>query len=184
MESVLQRLLFVEVKSLMASIPIVLFAFLYLRAGAVEVRTALSSALGQDLPGTLVFDYPTISALAAYLTALPAVVPNEISEQRSEHPLTDIADPLSLPAPTHGHDAAEALQKVQGVLRMILGQDVHSGQPLAAAGVDSLAAIEIRDELSRSRILETAVSNCYILAFDYVYCKLNQAITAMLLSTA
>ena len=35
--------------------------------GAVELRNALEGALGISLPGTLVFDYPSLSAMTAYL---------------------------------------------------------------------------------------------------------------------
>ena len=35
--------------------------------GAVELRAALSAAFGVELPATLTFDYPTISALSRYL---------------------------------------------------------------------------------------------------------------------
>ena len=36
-------------------------------AGAVELRTALCSAFGLDLPATLTFDYPTVAALAGFI---------------------------------------------------------------------------------------------------------------------
>ena len=42
--------------------------------GAVELKNSLEGRLGVQLPGTLVFDYPTTTALAGYLeTVLPAV---------------------------------------------------------------------------------------------------------------
>ena len=37
--------------------------------GAVELRNALASRFSLDLPATLTFDYPSISALAGYLAA-------------------------------------------------------------------------------------------------------------------
>lgn len=39
---------------------------------ATELQQGLSETLGLPLPPTLVFDYPTISALVAHLTALAA----------------------------------------------------------------------------------------------------------------
>ena len=38
-------------------------------AGAVELRNEIGRVLGVDLPGTLIFDYPTISAMSAMLAA-------------------------------------------------------------------------------------------------------------------
>ena len=36
----------------------------------MEVRDGIGRALGLELPGTLVFDYPTISAISAFAAAL------------------------------------------------------------------------------------------------------------------
>jgi acyl carrier protein len=44
--------------------------------GAVELRSALEGRLSLQLPATLVFDYPTLSALTDYLTA-QARVPDD-----------------------------------------------------------------------------------------------------------
>lgn len=38
--------------------------------GAVELRNSLSSSLHVDLPATVIFDFPTIKALAGYLKSL------------------------------------------------------------------------------------------------------------------
>jgi acyl carrier protein len=52
---------------------------------AVELRNALSLSLGQPLPATLLFDYPTIEALGDYLARAvlpreePAIAPAELS---------------------------------------------------------------------------------------------------------
>ena len=36
-------------------------------AGAVELRNEIGRAVGMSLPGTLVFDYPNIAAISAFL---------------------------------------------------------------------------------------------------------------------
>ena len=38
-------------------------------AGAVELRNEIGRVLGVELPGTLIFDYPTISAMSTMLAA-------------------------------------------------------------------------------------------------------------------
>ena len=46
-------------------------------AGAVELRNEIGRLLGVDLPGTLIFDYPTTSAMSAMLTA--KLAPKELA---------------------------------------------------------------------------------------------------------
>ena len=36
-------------------------------AGAVELRNEIGRAVGAELPGTLVFDYPTVAAITGFL---------------------------------------------------------------------------------------------------------------------
>ena len=49
--------------------------------------------------------------------------------------------------PTMAPDAVRAT--VLGALRDIMGEEPAAGQPLLAAGLDSLAAVELRNTLSR-----------------------------------
>ena len=55
-------------------------------AGAVELRNEISRAFDVELPGTLVFDYPTVSAMSAYLGTLllPASEPAAITHDGPE----------------------------------------------------------------------------------------------------
>lgn len=47
--------------------------------GAVELRNTLETQFSLDLPATLTFDYPTISALAGYLAS--HLMPVSMSER-------------------------------------------------------------------------------------------------------
>ena len=111
----------------------------------------LSNTLRLELPATAVFDYPTVSALAAFISTLHAsegAVPGGSSEDAG---LADLA--TSRPAaPRQSRaalSAAEALIRVQRMLAGILGTDVSPDQPMSAAGLDSLAAVEVGNELAR-----------------------------------
>ena len=58
---------------------------------SVTLQRALSESLGEALPASVVFDYPTVEALADYLaTILPELV--EVSEQESVDDYQDLSD--------------------------------------------------------------------------------------------
>lgn len=46
--------------------------------GALELRASLASAFNLELPATLIFDYPSISALAKFL-ASQAAAPKQVT---------------------------------------------------------------------------------------------------------
>ena len=43
-------------------------------AGAVELRTSLSTRFGAELPTTVTFDYPTVATLASFLAGTESVI--------------------------------------------------------------------------------------------------------------
>jgi acyl carrier protein len=53
---------------------------------AVELRNALGKAIGQRLPSTLLFDYPTIGAVVAYLQSLFVAAGDEPGKKTDDQP--------------------------------------------------------------------------------------------------
>ena len=66
---------------------------------AVELANAVSVAVGRDLPGTLVFDYPSVAAIAARVAALLA--------PSAAHLATPAISPAHLPAPAARRQASD-----------------------------------------------------------------------------
>lgn len=63
--------------------------------GAVDLRNALSAQFSVDLPSTVTFDYPTVPALAAFVSTL---LPHQ--------PTLEDDSISSSPAPAHTDEAA------------------------------------------------------------------------------
>ena len=94
--------------------------------GAVELRNQLQAAVGESamLPSTLIFDHPTVRQLAAYLGSLSL-------------PVSEMVVPAF----------AIGLDSVLEMVQRTAGGAVDADAPLMEAGIDSLGAVELRNQL-------------------------------------
>jgi acyl carrier protein len=115
---------------------------------AVQLTASLEQAFGRELPGTLVFDYPTLAELSDFLATPPAA---------------ETAAAAMAPA-APGLDRQQALEAVLGSVRGLTGTtDVVASTPLMAAGVTSTLAVQLVSALESA--LGTELPGT--LAFDY-----------------
>jgi hypothetical protein len=83
--------------------------------GAVELRNALGAKFGADLPATLTFDYPSISALAGFLAPqLPELAPAAGEE--------------SFSGATQPRAATDVAKELQQIVAGMLGAEVSPDQ--------------------------------------------------------
>lgn len=123
-------------------------------AGAVELRNTIGRALALELPGTLVFDCPTAGDIVRYILDTFQVPAAFSSAAGAQSALGASGDGGSAPGMAAAHAqhvmswaAVEAA--VAGAVQTLLGEGVAADAPLLAAGLDSLAAVELRNDISR-----------------------------------
>ena len=136
----------------------------------MELRTALNSAFGFELPATATFDFPTVQALARFiaqekqeqLDAEPQaqlVTAGEQEEGETQQQLGDEADwqleqqqqqhfqtaaataPVAVPA---GPSRASVAAKISAIVQRMLGAALEEDQTLMEAGLDSLGELAKR----------------------------------------
>ena len=98
--------------------------------GAVELKNNLEARLGLQLPGTLVFDYPSVAALAGYLEMqLPAAA---AANDEADEDAVSIGDELAL-SPLALCGLASALPA--GTAVALVGMSSRTAQVMPGAGV-------------------------------------------------
>ena len=137
---------------------------------AVQLTQRLEESLGRELPGTLVFDYPTISKMAAYLAAelagpagraatpTPSAMPAPLgSAASSTAPWAAATAPRAAAPPAvmgEGHAQAAAVQLVMRQVGDLMGgsaaADVTADTPLMSAGLTSTLAVQLTQRLEEA----------------------------------
>ena len=141
--------------------------------GAVELRNSLAKSAGMELPGTLVFDYPSAGALAGFLETQMASLADvededdDSSEVEPRAPRRSRRMQKRSTRPGAGlavsGQATAIRSQVLDIVSAVLGVTVGSEEPLMDAGLDSLGAVELRNGLSRSVGMDLPGT----LVFDY-----------------
>ena len=119
---------------------------------AVELSNKIGQAVGLDLPGTLVFDYPSVSSIAAYLLPKLAPKPAATSQPAAVH-ITDIQPLLAsslLPSLSGPQDDAVIHVSLAARLPSPAYCDGGSGP---AAGHDAISTVPFdRWDLEAARV--------------------------------
>lgn len=88
--------------------------------GAVELRNQLAAEYASlELPATLTFDYPTISALSQYLARQLSITSASLPEERET--LTDMPRAAA-------QNFSDVLQQVCTIVNNMLGREVATNQ--------------------------------------------------------
>lgn len=108
----------------------------------MEARDLIQTAFRLSLPATLVYDYPTLASLASFV------------HQRLAGGAA--RQPLAQQGPKPGLRREELRAALLPLVQELVGQSVDARAPLAAAGLDSLTALELRECIQRHGQLRAA----------------------------
>ena len=136
---------------------------------AVQYVSALENSLGLQLPGTLIFDYPTIPDIVSFVNEEKKRV--SPGQEPPKTPAVAIEGLPSMQMPTPTPSPAIRFDISRNVLSTILNsireysreKDIDADTPLMAAGLTSTSAVQLVSELES--IFKTQLPGT--LAFDY-----------------
>jgi acyl carrier protein len=128
--------------------------------GAVELQQRLSEALAISLPTTVVFDYPSIAAIADRISSDAATATHRVPPDQQEPGFLERRSASEHPTRLL---SADVLERVRRTVAALIGDLPPDNQPLLDAGMDSLGAVELQRRLSE----EFSLSLPATLVFDY-----------------
>ena len=106
-------------------------------ATVIQLTSALEDAVAVELPGTLLFDYPTIASLVQYLASCNATLPSANSAE-TPTPDVDSSAPSMMPASHISTDSTPAYQAASTAVasaqvpRALSVAEVNGGSPAIA----------------------------------------------------
>ena len=143
---------------------------------AVELSSTVSTALGMQLPGTLVFDYPSVSAMAQYIHSLLA--PAQQAHNSSATVGSELVCALSSLGPAAAGDDAPAGRQLISIAlasRLPTGYSGTAGE-LVAGGADGISLVPYsRWDLEGLRVSHCCclVAACCVTTFGIQCCILD-----------